>query len=197
MDCFALLGEPRRPWLDPESLKQKFLALSAQLHPDRVHNASATEKAGAQQRYTEINAAFNRLRDPKERLLHLLELELGARPKDVQRIPAALIAVFNEINQVCRDADALLSEKRQITSPLLQVQFFERSQECTERLAALQQRMNSEREALVAEIERIDSDWNGPRRRAAVDRLDEVSRLLSFFTRWSGQLLERMVRLAM
>ena len=197
MDCFALLGEPRRPWLDPESLKQKFLALSTQLHPDRVHNANATEKAAAQQRFTEINAAFNRLRDPKERLLHLLELELGARPKDVQRIPAALIAVFNEINQVCRDADALLSEKLQITSPLLQVQFFERSQECTERLAALQQRMNSEREALVAEIERIDSDWNGPRRRAAVDRLDEVSRLLSFFTRWSGQLLERMVRLAM
>ena len=108
-----------------------------------------------------------------------------------------MIAVFNEINQVCRDADALLSEKRQITSPLLQVQFFERSQECTERLAALQQRMNSEREALLAEIERIDSDWNGPGRRAAVDRLGEVSRLLSYFTRWSGQLLERMVRLAM
>src|SRR5215471_7435518 len=191
MDCFALLGEPRRPWLDPESLKQKFLTLSAQLHPDRVHNASAADKSAAQQRFTELNAAFNRLREPKERLAHLLELELGGRPKDVQRIPEELIAAFSEVNQTCRDADTLLAEKRRTTSPLLQVQLFERCQDCAERLGSLLQKMNVERAALVAEIEAIDAEWNSANRAATLQRLEEVYRRLSFLTRWSDQLRER------
>jgi len=197
MDFFALLGEPRRPWLDPESLKQKFLALSAQLHPDRVHNADPADKAAAQKRFTELNAAFNRLRDPKERLSHLLELELGARPKQVARIPNELIAAFTEVNQACRDADALLAEKRRTTSPLLQVQLFERCQDCAERLATLAQKMTAAREALAAEIEALDAGWNGTDRAASLERLEDVYRHLSFFTRWSDQLRERNLQLTL
>src|ERR1043166_1035151 len=197
MDCFALLGEPRRPWLDPESLKQKFLELSAQLHPDRVHNADHADKAAAQKRFTELNAAFNRLRDPKERLSHLLELESGAPPKQVARIPPELIAGFTEVNQACRDADALLAEKRQTTSPLLQVQLSERCQDCSERLAALAQKMNTEREVLVAEIEKIDAGWSGTDRATSLERLENVYRRLSFFTRWTDQLRERNLQLTL
>src|ERR1700751_885514 len=132
-DCFALLNEPRRPWLEPQALKQKFLALSGPLHPERVHGAGETQKREAQQHYAELNAAYNRLRDPKDRLLHLLELELGARPKDVKQIPSELIPLFSEINQVCREADALLAKKSNTTSPLLKVELFEGGQESTEK----------------------------------------------------------------
>ena len=79
-DNFALLNEPRRPWLDVDLLKQKFLARASGAHPDRVHNASDSEKAEVTKRYIELNAAYNCLADPKLRLLHLLELELGAKP---------------------------------------------------------------------------------------------------------------------
>src|SRR5262249_49539903 len=128
-DYFELLGEVRRPWLEPAALKQKFLDLSAQHHPDRVHRASEAERKEAQQRFTELNAAYNRLRDPKDRLLHLLELELGARPPDVQDIPDELLSFFSEVREGCRDADALLTEKGKVTSPLLSVQVFDRAQE--------------------------------------------------------------------
>ena len=77
MDCFALLGEPRRPWLDAEALKAKFLTRSAEVHPDRVHQSSEADKLAANQRYTELNAAYNCLREPRHRIRHLLELELG------------------------------------------------------------------------------------------------------------------------
>src|SRR5438132_9046006 len=50
IDYFALLHEPRRPWLDPDLLKQKFISLSAEVHPDRVHLAGEAEKHAAQQR---------------------------------------------------------------------------------------------------------------------------------------------------
>ena len=47
-DYFALLAQPRRPWIDSEELKKRFLGLSADLHPDRVHESSPAEKERAQ-----------------------------------------------------------------------------------------------------------------------------------------------------
>ena len=87
-DFFELLNEPRRPWLDAEELKKKFLALSAAVHPDRVHGSNETERQGAQARYAELNLAYNRLREPKERLQHFffrLEFqEAPGRPRSAQ-----------------------------------------------------------------------------------------------------------------
>src|SRR2546430_7054823 len=199
MDCFALLNEPRRPWLEPEALKQKFLALSAKLHPDRIHGASEADKKSAQLQYTELNAAYNRLQDPKERLLHLLELELGGRPTEVRRIPDELISLFEQVNQTCRDADIFLKEKEQVTSPLLKVQMFERAQEQSQKLEALQQTINSHRDELLSQIQVIDREWaslnreSSPERSAALRQLEELYRLLSYFTRWQRQLQERLV----
>src|SRR5215510_3571265 len=130
-DCFALLNEPRRPWLDADLLKQKFLSLSATFHPDRVHNASQEEKNSAQQRFSEINAAYHRLRDPKERLLHFLELELGHKLTDTQKIAPELAVFFNQMHSICSESDALLREKQAVTSPLLKVAIFERGQAVT------------------------------------------------------------------
>ncbi len=196
-DFFALLDEPRRPWLEPESLKQKFLALSATVHPDRVHNLGEAERAAAQDRYTELNAAYNSLREPKERLHHLLQLELGALPKDVQRIPSELMDLSLEIGRKCREADALLAEKAKATSPLLQVKFFERGQELADQLQATRQRVTALNEQLVARLKQIDSAWqSGEPRPALLPQLEELYRLFSYFARWDAQLQERAVRLS-
>jgi len=148
-DYFALFNEPRRPSLDAEALKQKFLALSTTVHPDRVHNLGAAERAAAQERYTELNTAYNCLREPKERLHHLLTLELGVLPKDIQRIPSDLMDLSLEVGKACREADAFLAEKAKATSPLLQVTFFERGQEFADKLQAIRQRVNSLNDQLL------------------------------------------------
>ena len=124
-DYFALLDEPRRPWLDADRLKKKFLTISATAHPDRVHTATPAEKESANQRFTELNAAFNCLREPKDRLRHLLELELGAKPKDLQEIPPDLADLFLEVARLRQEASAVIAEKAKTTSPMLQLQWFE------------------------------------------------------------------------
>src|SRR5688572_12200564 len=106
-DYFALLDEPRRPWLDSDSLKQKFLTLSTSAHPDRVHTATPTEKEFANRRFSDLNAAFTCLREPKDRLRHLLELELGAKPKDLQEIPPDPADLFLEIAGLRQEAIAV------------------------------------------------------------------------------------------
>jgi curved DNA-binding protein CbpA len=197
-DHFALLNEPRRPWLEPEPLKDKFLALSGTVHPDRVHNLGEAQRAAAQERYTELNAAYNCLREPKERLRHLLELELGALPKDIQRIPSDLMDLSMEIGKGCREVDVFLTEKAKVTSPLLQVTFFERSDEFADGLKALRQRVNSLNERVVEDLKQIDAAWPAPgeKRAAQLQRMEEIYRLLSYFARWTTQIQERIVRLS-
>ena len=198
-DHFALLNEPRRPWLDVDLLKQKFLALASDAHPDRVHNASQSEKAGATQRYAQLNAAYNCLAEPKLRLLHLLELEMGAKPKDIQTIPAALADLFAEVAITCRNADGFLVEKTKTTSPLLQVQLFERGQDWVEKLNGLQRKLNELREQLTGELKSLDAQWvsaDAASRREILPKLEELYRLFGYFNRWNNQIQERVVQLS-
>jgi curved DNA-binding protein CbpA len=199
-DDFALLNEPRRPWLEPDLLKQKFRALSATLHPDRIHSASEADKLAATKKFTELNAAFNCLAEPKSRLLHLLELELGAKPKDIQTIPTALADLFAEVANNCRSADVFLVEKSRATSPLVQVQLFERGQDWVEKLNGLQRKLNELREKLTGELKSVDGQWistGATARREILPKLEELYRLFGYFNRWNNQIQERVVQLSL
>ena len=194
-DHFALFNTVRRPWLDPDSLKQTFFTLSAELHPDRVHHAGPVEKRRANERYAELNAAYQCLREPRERLRHLLELELGMKPSDLTQVPEDLMDLFFTIGKEFRVVDALLVEKNNATSPLLQVQLFERGQARVEQLGDLRQTIASRRDALLAELEPINAEWEASGDRP-LERLREIWRLLSFYERWLTQIQERVVKLS-
>jgi curved DNA-binding protein CbpA len=199
-DNFALFNEPRRPWLDPVMLKQKFLALSASLHPDRIHSASEADKLEATKKFTELNAAFNCLTEPKLRLLHLLELELGAKPKDIQTIPATLANLFAEIATCCRNVDGFLAEKNRATSPLIQVQLFGRGQDWVEKLNGLQAKLNGLRAQQTGELKSLDEQWIETginSRREILPKVEEVYRLFGYFNRWQSQIQERVVQLSL
>ena len=199
-DYFALLNEPRRPWLEPEMLKAKFLKLAAAAHPDKQSIRDEAGKSVVNRRYAELNAAYQCLVEPKSRLLHLLELELGAKPRDVQQIPVALADLFAEVAATCRNADTFLSEKGKITSPLLRVGFFERAQEWIEQMKDLQKKLNALRERLVTELKSLDEDWvvaNAAMREEILPKLEELYRLFGYFNRWNSQIQERVVRLSL
>ena len=198
-DNFALLNEPRRPWLDADALKQKFIALSASAHPDKIHSAGDAEKSSAAKSFAELNAAFNCLAEPKSRLLHLLELELGAKPKDIQQIPAALADLFAEVAMDCRSADTFLAEKSKVTSPLLLVQLFERGQEWVEKLNALQKKLTGLHDQLMSELKSLDAKWvgaEGVARQEVLAKAEELYRLFGYFNRWNRQIQERVVQLS-
>ena len=201
-DYFVLTGEKRRPWLDPDTLKQKFLELSAAVHPDRVHNADVTQKQKSQHDYTELNAAYQCLREPKERLRHLIELERGTKPEQVQRIPPDLMNLSLEIGQVCRLADGIIAERAKTTSPLLQVNLFERAQQEIEKLTVLQRKLEGQHSALLNLLREFDVQWDSSGTPGSaphtnlLTRLEELYRLLSYYERWNSQVRERIAQLS-
>jgi DnaJ-domain-containing protein 1 len=199
MDHFARFNEPRRPWLELDLLKQTFLAQSARLHPDKIHAAGGAEKDAAAKQFAGLNAAYHCLLEPKSRLRHLLELELGAKPEDIQTIPSALADLFAEVSTACRQADAFLAEKNKATSPLLQVQLFERGQDWIEKLKVLQKKLNEQREQLTVELKSLDAQWlaaDAASRREMLPKLEELYRRFGYFNRWNGQVQERLVQLS-
>jgi DnaJ-domain-containing protein 1 len=204
LDNFALLHEPRRPWLETELLKQKFFTLSAGLHPDHVHDAGEVEKAAATRSFADLNAAWQCLREPKDRLGHLLELELGARPKNAQDVPAAAMDLFFEVGRLCREADVFLAAKSRTSSPLLKAQMFSQGMELTDGLNGLQQRIQGRRDELLGQLKEMNAAWEaasppGSADRAAglsLDKLEGVYRMLSYIGRWTGQIQERVVQLS-
>jgi DnaJ-domain-containing protein 1 len=197
-DYFALFDEPRRPWLDADALKQKFLSSSAIVHPDKIHSANESDKQAASKKFAELNAAYNCLALPKSRLLHLLELERGAKPGDVQQIPPALADLFAQVAAVCRDADQFLAEKAKTVSPLLQVQLFERGQGWIEQLNGLQKKLGGFHDELLAKLKWLDTQWttDGSNHAALLNDLETLYRLFSYFNRWSAQIQERIVQLS-
>lgn len=199
LDYFALLRQPRRPWLEEEPLKQQFLTLSADAHPDRVHAATAEEKAAATQRFTELNSAYNCLKEPRDRVRHLVELELGRRPGDLKNVPGDLADAFMRIATASRTTGQLVAEKSQIHSPLLQAAFFEKIQPHLDTLEDLQREVSGLHQIALQRLRSLDELWQkDPSRHAEVlPQLEDLAQVLGFHARWQAQLQEAHLRLTL
>jgi len=199
-DYFALLGQPRQPWLEPELLKARFLALSSEIHPDRSHDASPDQQQAAAGRFADLNEAHQRLREPKDRLRHLLELELGRKPDDIQDVPASAMELFMRLAQLCRQVDDFLSKRATASSPMLKAQMFGQAVEWIDQLQAAQQTLASRQSEVDRQLRELNECWlrhgDSPKPAELLAALDEISRELSFLARWSAQIEERIAWLS-
>ncbi|MDA1273962.1 MAG: hypothetical protein O2960_07910 [Verrucomicrobia bacterium] len=203
-DHFATLVEPRRPWIAAEVLKQKFLAFTSEVHPDRKHGSSESEKRDAQDRCTALNAAYQCLRDTKARLSHLLELELNKKPGVVEEIPEGMMELFFQVGKLCKAVDQFLSQKNEAASPIAKVEWFEKGLDWTEKLTSLQNDIGGRHARYSEELKAMNSNWEsadtlqGDARIAMlpIRRVEEIYRVFGFTSRWSQQLQDRVLNLS-
>ena len=73
-DDFTLFGLPQRFALDRTVLDALWLALQAQVHPDRFAAEGASSQRLAMQWAVRVNQAYQRLKDPLKRGAYLCEL---------------------------------------------------------------------------------------------------------------------------
>ena len=201
-DHFARLNFPRRPWLDSEQLQQRFHDLSADAHPDQSHTDDPKAKAEKQKAFTEINAAYQCLSNAKCRVRHLIELERGKAPDNVQSIPSEMTDWFMEIGAVCRKVDAFLTKKEKQDSPMLQAALMMEGVALNDEVSALHSRLQEELAKVDAKLRELCPDWEaleGQREdrvsRLPLGKLEALGQRLSFWAKWSAQLGERSSRL--
>ncbi|MCC7519065.1 MAG: DnaJ domain-containing protein [Verrucomicrobiae bacterium] len=197
MNAFELLGFPPRPLLDAEKVQSRFLELSAPLHPDRAHALPDEEREKATRRFAELNAASRILRNPRDRLNLLLELETGKKPRDVQRIPPGTMELFSEVGQACRDADEFLASRTDANaSPILRAAAKGRAAEWRRRLDATLIQVDEKAERARTDLAAFDVQWaSGERHAALLDSIENLARLFSYIERWRSQLQDRLLEL--
>jgi curved DNA-binding protein CbpA len=181
-DHFAALGQPRRPWLEPDALKEIYHRLTAEHHPDHTGDA---------ERFTAINSAYAVLRDPVSRLRHLLELEEPSALAAAPPLPEALTATFMRVATLRRNIDAFLKQQAAATTPLSQALLaaarFSLQRDVELELAELEAAQNLALEAL----READRQWP-ERTPALIEQLAAVQQELRYLAKWIAQLREAL-----
>ncbi|MEM9418314.1 MAG: Fe-S protein assembly co-chaperone HscB [Planctomycetota bacterium] len=90
--------------LDLEALHQRFLAASAENHPDRF--TDPLDQADAAERSSEINHAYRTLTDPEARANALLAVLGGPAPEDDKSLPPTFLMEMMAVREELEDAEA-------------------------------------------------------------------------------------------
>ena len=102
-DFFALFGQPRQPWLDPDVLKEKHHELTRRIHPD-VRGQEVVEQ------FEDVNEGYRILSDPRLRIQHLLALEGDEAPARDRLPPADLQEFFLQIGTLSQTMQRVLAQ---------------------------------------------------------------------------------------
>ncbi|MDR3403511.1 MAG: hypothetical protein P4L99_13520 [Chthoniobacter sp.] len=185
-DHFAILAQPRRPWLDDEVLKEAFHRATAQQHPDVAGGSG--ESAAA------LNAAYAVLRDPAARLRHLLDLEWPDAGPSSHSIAPEFADLFQKI-AVRRQGSAALAKKMSAAqSPVARALLA--GDQAAQRLAleAVLTETDAAAASALDDLRALDAHWNyrDTHTRHAVAALQQR---FAFLTKWQAHLREDLFRL--
>jgi hypothetical protein len=158
-DYFALLGEARRPWLEPENVKEKYFARAR----ERLADA-------------ELNEAFRVLSDPKLRLQHLLALE-GIDLKAGRDIPPALAELFWRTGNLLHEIDHWLLRYAAASSALSRALLAGERAKLSDRLTMLEEQLRAAYENEMAQLRAMDEQASSNETETLILRHDSLSYL--------------------
>ena len=201
-DYFALFGLKRHPVVDQADLKDRFMTLSREVHPDQHGADASVDKDSSHPSFEEVNAAYQCLRDTKQRLEHLLELELGTKPASIQTIPNDLAKVGAEVMMFCREVDAFLRTKTPNPSPMIRSQDFRAGLEWAAKGDSLSAQLSQVEAELELSLRELGQKWpsaasHPSNRSSLMEDLDRAFRKASYHRKWCKLIKERQFQLAL
>ena len=194
IDYFALLDQPRAPWLDLEKLKDTYHRKTLQAHPDAQTSHGGADSADAT--FANLNEAYQVLQDPKRRLHHLLSLAGAAPSSTGQTVPKELHDLFPQIGALTQRTKLLLEEiqatSNALSRSLLKPQILEVQKETKE----VRGKIQSLSDASFEQLRQINAAWT----RNPAEQIEGVSNLyfaFAYLSRWSTQLDEMIFQLSL
>jgi curved DNA-binding protein CbpA len=181
-DYFAVLGLERRPAIDENTLKAAYFRKSEELHPDRA----------AENDFSVVNAAFQTLSNPAQRIQHLIRLEFG--DSAAGKIGPQLGTLFGRVALLARKADQETGAVAAQDSSLLRALALQRFGPLRDDLAALADELSKNRFKLIDRIQTLDQEWTS-NAMACRDPLAQAAIELTFIQKWAVEVGERMLKL--
>jgi curved DNA-binding protein CbpA len=186
-DHFAVLAQPRRPWLDEDALKECFHRASAEWHPDVAGSGDAARFAAA-------SAAYSALRDPVTRLRHLLELEAPDQLARPQSIPSDFADFFMRLAELRSALDAFHQKEAAAPGTLARALLTTDKLALQHRAATLQSQLDTAHEAALTALRTLDAEWP-PGSGDQFERLAALHHQFAYLSKWRAQLGESLFQL--
>lgn len=187
VDHFEVLSLPHRAALSENVLHQAYADKSRIAHPDH---------GGTEQHATEVNAAYEVLRSPENRLKHLLELSVPEQAKAWRTVPLdeGMMQVFSQLGAALEASGKFLEKKSKAQSALAKALLTQEEMQHRETLESIglaiaQRRTTMEKElpAMDTELETAgDETWR---------KLAAMQARFSYLGRWQAQIRERLLQL--
>ena len=194
-DYFVVLDQPRRPWVEPQQLKQKYHELARSEHPDLDGNSSS-RGAEAPPTLAAVNEAYRVLSSPRLRLQHLLALEdRPAGEGEKNNVAGGMGDLFMEAAGLVRDADALIVKRNGVTSALAKSLFQRETGSLGDRAHRLLEKLEGCYHVAVDDLRRADERWTTDRAQAVTELRPLIQRF-AYLDRWIEQLREKQFQLA-
>ncbi len=192
-DYFALLNQPRRPWIDPEQVKQAFHARALQVHPDAQLQQNTEPSSDAL--FAQLNQAYQVLQDPKRRLEHLLTLEGQTPDRAPATTPPAIEELFPTVAAATHRAAAVVQQSAAATNLLARTLLMSQLQNANSDLDTVRGKVRALRNNAIDRLQRLDRSWSG----GIDEQLEQLGLLyleLSYTTRWLSELEEKQLQLS-
>jgi DnaJ-domain-containing protein 1 len=172
---FKLLDVEQATTIDLEILADHHQKLAAKYHPDN------SESNQDDSDYRLINTAYQTLKSPSKRLVHLMELD-GVHYEKRGTVSDHLMDLFMSTAQTLQDTDAFLRKKSTTTSALAMALLEAESQQLQERISK--------------QIDSVETETSSTLAKATLtEQLSNVARDLAFLEKWQAQLKQRYARL--
>ena len=181
-DAFALFDLERRPLIDEGALKERYLRLAANRHPDAP--------GGGDEEFQLLQEAYRVLREPAARLRHLIELEF---PNYVSASgPAPHAELFLRAGSAVQAARGVSQRFEKANSALARALL---SPEIADALRQIRETGEVVRKAddeLADELKALDARWPD----VPPEALSALASSFKFLARWQEQLSEWEFRLS-
>ena len=186
-DYFAVLQQPRRPWLDPDQLRQEYQRLTFEQHPDRSNRVDQGSD------FAEVTEAYRVLGNPRLRLQHLLSLE--ASVSQTSEVPPEISAVFMNTASLVSEIDRLLQRRDATTSALAKSMLRTEITTMQRRVSASLHDLDKLHAHAIDALQKLDERWINDRAGIAPE-LGKLAQRFGYLDRWIGQLREKQFQLS-
>jgi curved DNA-binding protein CbpA len=182
VDAFSLFDLERRPVISEPALKEKYLQMAADRHPDT--------SGGDDEDFHLVQEAYKILRDPTARLRHLLDLQFPGQRKDGGHAPHAelFMRAGNAVQAARAVSQRLDSASSTLARALLSPEIAAALRQIREAFAAVQKADDE----LTAQLEDLDRRWP----EISPEELSGLASSFKFLSRWKSQLSEWEFRLS-
>lgn len=180
-DAFSVFGFERRPLVDAEALKESYLRLAVERHPDLP--------GGGEEKFRDLQQAYQILSQPAARLRHLVELNFPESGRTDGPPPHA--DLFLRVGGAVQAAKAVFSRREKSISALA------RALVSPEIVSALRQ-VREARESLRRTLEELEvrlKDFDDRWPAVSATELTTLASSFAFVSRWMSELSEWQFRL--